>query len=120
MIKSRHIILLLVLLGIILLTGYVIFNVFGDDENDSQNIEQFSRGGSNGNSEDSKDNEGGEKEGEVKEEWTNYVQAPFDFVKTGSVPINFYIKPAYRKPYGYPFKFRSSYPYDHYRYGPNN
>lgn len=113
MIKSRHIALLIVLFGIILLAGYVIFNVFGDDETAVDYTESYSEQNENRDEEDKTNKE-------IKEEWTNYVQSPFDYAKTGSDPINFYIKPAYRKPYRYPFKFHSSYPYDHYRYGPNN
>lgn len=107
MLKSRHFVLLLVLLGIVLLVGYVIFNIFGNNEYDEQQVEQSSFI----NKEAPTD--------KLKEEWTNYNQAPFDYVKTGSDPINFYIKPIYRKPYRYPYKFHSSYPYDHFSYGPN-
>lgn len=47
---------------------------------------------------------------QTKEDWTDYMRLPFDFISTGSSPINFYRKDLYRKPYDYPYKFFSSYP----------
>lgn len=122
MIKSRHIVLLIVLLGIVLLAGYIIFNVFGDDETIVNYKKSYFKQNNNegDNNQYNNSNKEIKNNKEIKEEWTNYVQSPFDYVKIGSDPINFYIKPTYRKPYGYPYKFRSSYPYDHYRYGSNN
>lgn len=52
------------------------------------------------------------------ENWEVYKQKPYDYVKTGSSPLNFYERPRYRKPYRYPLKFRQSYPYDHMTYLP--
>jgi len=46
----------------------------------------------------------------VKESWQNYDTLPFDYISTGSNPMNFYRNDLYRKPYNYPFKFYQSYP----------
>ena len=46
----------------------------------------------------------------TKEDWQNYMELPFDFIGTGSNPINFYRKDIYRLPYDYPYKFYQSYP----------
>ena len=50
------------------------------------------------------------------ENWVNYKQKPYNYIKTGSKPVNFYERPRYRKPYRYPFQFRKSYPVDHMSY----
>ena len=47
------------------------------------------------------------------EMYQNYMTLPFDEVKTGSNPLDFYRKDKYRKPYRYPFKFHQSYPVPH-------
>ena len=44
------------------------------------------------------------------EHWQDYMTSPFDFIGTGSNPINFYRKDLYREPYEYPYRFFSSYP----------
>ena len=46
----------------------------------------------------------------MTEQWQNYMEAPFDFLETGSNPLNFYRKDKYREPYRWPFKFNQSYP----------
>ena len=46
----------------------------------------------------------------IKEKWQNYMDLPFDYLDTGSNPLNFYQKDKYRKPYRWPFKFYQSYP----------
>lgn len=48
--------------------------------------------------------------GMYQENWQDYMRTPFDFVSTGSNPINFYRKDLYREPYDYPYKFYQSYP----------
>lgn len=46
-----------------------------------------------------------------KEQFQTYILKPFNYVKTGAEPIYFYKRNRYRKPYRWPFKFYSSYPY---------
>lgn len=46
----------------------------------------------------------------MREKWQNYMDLPFDFLDTGSNPLNFYQKNKYRKPYRWPYKFKQSYP----------
>ena len=46
----------------------------------------------------------------MQEQWQNYMSAPYDFLETGSNPLNFYRKDKYREPYRWPFKFFQSYP----------
>ena len=48
-----------------------------------------------------------------KEQFQNYVLQPYGYVKTGADPLYFYNRNRYRKPYRWPFKFYSSYPYSH-------
>jgi len=48
-----------------------------------------------------------------KETFQNYVLQPYGYVKTGADPMYFYNRNRYRKPYRWPFKFYSSYPYSH-------
>ena len=48
--------------------------------------------------------------GRLREDWQDYMRLPFDFISTGSNPMNFYRKDLYRKPYDYPYRFFSSYP----------
>ena len=50
----------------------------------------------------------------VKESFVSYTSFPFEYIYTGSDPLQFYNKPRYRKPYRWPFRFISSYPYSHY------
>ena len=47
------------------------------------------------------------------ENWEMYRQKPYGYVKTGSVPLSFYERPRYRKPYRYPFTFDQEYPTPH-------
>ena len=49
----------------------------------------------------------------VLENWVIYKQLPYGYLDTASEPVNFYIKPRYRKPYRYPFQFHKSYPVHH-------
>lgn len=49
----------------------------------------------------------------VLENWVIYKQLPYGHLDTASEPVNFYIKPRYRKPYRYPFQFHKSYPVPH-------
>jgi len=53
-----------------------------------------------------------------KEQWTNYMRLPFDYLSTGSNPLNVYRKDLYRKPYMYPQKFYQSYPLPTMQYYP--
>jgi hypothetical protein len=47
------------------------------------------------------------------ENWQDYKMLPFGEVKSGSAPLYFYSYNRYRKPYRWPFKHHSSYPYPH-------
>jgi hypothetical protein len=49
----------------------------------------------------------------IKEQFQTYIQHPYNYVKTGSDPVNFYRLDRYRKPYRYPFKYFKSYPVPH-------
>lgn len=53
-----------------------------------------------------------------KEHWQDYMTLPFDFIGTGSNPVNFYRKDLYREPYDYPYRFFSSYPVPSVQYHP--
>ena len=46
-----------------------------------------------------------------RENWQSYNQTPFNYVKNGSSPLNFYIRNRYKKPYRFPYKYKKSYPY---------
>jgi hypothetical protein len=46
-----------------------------------------------------------------QENWQSYRQLPFDYIKDGSSPLNFYVRNRYKKPYRYPLKHYKSYPY---------
>lgn len=48
-----------------------------------------------------------------KENFQNYKMNPFGEVKTGNDPLYFYNYNRYRKPYRWPFRYYSSYPYPH-------
>ena len=48
------------------------------------------------------------------ENWVDYVQLPYKYVKEGSDPIHYYRRDRFRKPYRYGTKFQQSYPYSHY------
>jgi hypothetical protein len=49
----------------------------------------------------------------IEEEFKTYIQYPYNYVKTGSDPVNFYRSDRYRKPYRYPYKYFKSYPTPH-------
>mgnify|MGYP001269847412 CR=1 FL=1 len=51
-----------------------------------------------------------------KEYFTSYVKFPFKYQDIGTSPIVMYNKPLYRKPYRYPYMFKSSYPINYMRY----
>ena len=48
--------------------------------------------------------------------WSMYKQKPYNYIKTGSAPLEFYERPRYRKPYRYPFQIEKSYPTKHMSY----
>ena len=48
-----------------------------------------------------------------QENWEIYKQLPYDYIKTGSTPMNYYTHNKFRKPYRYPFTFMKSYPVNH-------
>lgn len=48
-----------------------------------------------------------------EEGWQDYQLCPFGEVKSGSVPIYFYSYNRYRRPYRWPFRYYSSYPWPH-------
>jgi hypothetical protein len=45
--------------------------------------------------------------------WGTYTQGPFYELKTHPRDPVFYVKPIYRKPYRFPYKYMSSYPVNH-------
>ena len=47
------------------------------------------------------------------ETWQDYSILPYKYVKSGADPLYFYAYNRYRKPYRWPFKYFSSYPYGH-------
>lgn len=47
----------------------------------------------------------------ITENYETYSYGPYNYMDTGSTSLSFYNYPAYRKPYMYPYKFYSSYPY---------
>lgn len=47
------------------------------------------------------------------ENWQDYSLCPFGDVYSGSDPLYFYNYDKYRKPYRWPFRYYSSYPYPH-------
>ena len=42
------------------------------------------------------------------ERWQNYERKPFGRVSTGSNPLGFYKRNAYRKPYRYPLRYEKT------------
>jgi hypothetical protein len=50
------------------------------------------------------------------EQFETYSYAPFNYITTGSSPLNFYKYPTYRYPYRYPYQYNSSYPTPHSTY----
>ena len=51
-----------------------------------------------------------------KEDFTEYIRKPFNYRNAGTSPLVMYNKPLYRKPYRYPYIFRSSYPINYMSY----
>ena len=51
-----------------------------------------------------------------KERFTMYIKTPFDYQAIGTSPLNYYMKPLYRKPYRFPYQFKSTYPINHMTY----
>ena len=51
-----------------------------------------------------------------KENFTGYIKNPFNYKEVGTSPLVFYNKPLYRKPYRYPFSFKTTYPIEYMRY----
>lgn len=49
----------------------------------------------------------------INEGYVDYVQAPYNYMKTGADPLYFYRKDRYRKPYDDGFRFFKSYPLPH-------
>jgi hypothetical protein len=47
----------------------------------------------------------------MNENFETYSYGPYNYMDSGASPLTFYKYPAYRKPYMYPYKFYSSYPY---------
>jgi hypothetical protein len=47
----------------------------------------------------------------IMENYETYSYGPYNYMDSGANPLTFYKYPAYRKPYMYPYKFYSSYPY---------
>ena len=45
-----------------------------------------------------------------------YRQKPYNYVKIGTEPLNFYVHNRYRKPYRYPFQFVKTAPFKHLSY----
>lgn len=54
------------------------------------------------------------------ENFVPYKRKPFNIWETGSTPLNYYTLPAYKKPYRYPFKYHTTYPYSYLRYYPTD
>ena len=50
----------------------------------------------------------------LSEGWQNYKSTQFNWISTGSEPLEYYHYPQYRAPYMYPFTFFKSYPQPHY------
>jgi hypothetical protein len=46
-----------------------------------------------------------------KETFVPYTYGPFDYSTTGTDPLSFYMYPAYRKPFMYPYQYQTNYPY---------
>lgn len=52
------------------------------------------------------------------ETFVPYQKKPYKEWSTGSTPLSYYTLPIYKKPYRYPFKYETSYPYPYRRYYP--
>ena len=44
------------------------------------------------------------------ESWSNYIEYPWEYISTGSTPLETYTRPQYRKPYNFPYVFMQTYP----------
>ena len=53
---------------------------------------------------------------EAQENWEVYKQLPYGFIKTGSEPMNYYIRRRFRKPYRFPFQIIKLNPIKHLSY----
>ena len=53
------------------------------------------------------------RENIIQENWEIYKQKQYDYVKTGSDPLNFYVRNRYRKPYRFPYQFEKTAPFKH-------
>lgn len=53
---------------------------------------------------------------QIQENWEVYKQKPLGYVKTGSEPMNYYVRKRYRKPYRYPFQIVKENPIKHLSY----
>jgi hypothetical protein len=60
------------------------------------------------------------KNNECKENFEIYSYGPFNYMDSGADPLTFYKYPIYRRPYMYPYKFYSSFPYPYMTYYPTN
>jgi hypothetical protein len=49
----------------------------------------------------------------LTENWQDYQLCPYGDVKSGNDPLYFYNYNKYRRPYRWPFRYFSSYPYPH-------
>lgn len=50
----------------------------------------------------------------VNEDYQNYIQLPFGYMKSGTSPLSFYRRCIYRLPYNWPHVHYKSYPQPHY------
>ena len=57
---------------------------------------------------------------QTMENFETYYYDPLNYGTTGSDPLSFYKYPIYRKPYRYPYKYYSSFPYPYLTYYPTN
>lgn len=57
---------------------------------------------------------------QIMENFETYYYDPFNYGTTGADPLSFYKYPIYRKPYRYPYKYYSSFPYPYLTYYPTN
>lgn len=54
----------------------------------------------------------------IKENWETYRTPLYGTVSSGSSPLSFYPKPQYRLPFGYPYRYLSTYPMRQLRFSP--
>ena len=57
---------------------------------------------------------------QTQENFETYFYDPYGYGSTGADPLTFYKYPIYRKPYRYPFKYYSSFPYPYLTYHKTN